>query len=89
MEQIDGVVKDLDQGTQGVQHVTALDFGAADPATVEQTMAGLFSSVNSKAPTTSQTATPLNNRYTGNANTQTTTAQNLTTSSSTTGVGGR
>ena len=40
MEQIDGVIQDLDQGTQGVQNVTALDFGAADPATVEQTLAG-------------------------------------------------
>ena len=88
MEQIEGVVKDLDQGDQGVQMVTAIDFGGADPATVESTMAGLFSSANSKAPTTSQTATPIGNRYTGNANSQTTTAQTLSTSSTTTGVGG-
>jgi type II secretory pathway component GspD/PulD (secretin) len=88
MEQIEGVVKDLDQGDQGVQMVTAIDIGGADPATVEQTMAGLFSSANSKAPTTTQTATPIGNRYTGNANSQTTTAQTLSTSSTTTGVGG-
>jgi len=88
MEQIEGVVKDLDQGDRGVQIVTAIDFGGADPATVEQTMAGLFSSANSKAPTTTQTATPIGNRYTGNANSQTTTAQTLNTTSSTTGVSG-
>jgi type II secretory pathway component GspD/PulD (secretin) len=80
MEQIDGVIKDLDQGTQGVQHVTALDFGGADPATVEQTMAGLFMSANSRnQQSSSQTQTPLANRYTGNANQQTTTAQTTTT----------
>jgi type II secretory pathway component GspD/PulD (secretin) len=80
MEQIKGVVEDLDQGTEGVQKVTALDFGGADPATVEQTLIGLFSSANSKAPTSTQTATPIGNRYTGNANSQTTTAQTLSTS---------
>jgi type II secretory pathway component GspD/PulD (secretin) len=85
MEQIDGVVKDLDQGDQGDQVLTALDFGGADPATVEQTMSGLFASSTSKAPTSTQTATPLANRYTGNANSMSTT----TTSSSTgTGAGG-
>jgi len=89
MEQISGVILDLDKGTQGVQHVTALDFGGADPATVQETMAGLFSSANSKAPSATQTATPIANRYTGTANSMTTTAQTLNTSSSTTGVGGR
>jgi type II secretory pathway component GspD/PulD (secretin) len=88
IEQIDGVIADLDQGTQGVQHVTALDFGGADPATVQETMAGLFSSANSKAPTATQTATPINNRYTGTANSMTTTAQTLSTSSTSTGVSG-
>ncbi len=84
MEQIDGVIKDLDQGTQGVQKVTALDFGGADPAAVEETMSGLFSSANSRTPTSTQTATPLGNRYQGNANSQSTTT---TTSSSTGSVG--
>jgi type II secretory pathway component GspD/PulD (secretin) len=88
MEQIKGVVEDLDQGTAGVQIVTAMDFGGADPATVEQTLLGLFASANSKAPTTSQTTTPIENRYTGNANTQSSTAQTLSTASSTTGTGG-
>jgi len=88
IEQIDGVIADLDKGTQGVQHVTAIDFGAADPATVQETMAGLFSSANSKAPTSTQTATPINNRYTGTANSMTTTAQTLSTSSTSTGVSG-
>jgi type II secretory pathway component GspD/PulD (secretin) len=88
MEQIKGVVEDLDQGAEGVQHVTALDFGGADPATVEQTMAALFSSANSKAPTSTQTATPIANRYTGNANSQSTTAQTLNSATGTTGSTG-
>jgi general secretion pathway protein D len=87
MKQIAGVIENLDTGNQGVQHVTALDFGAADPATVEQTLAGLFMSANSKNQQSStQTATPIANRYTGNANAQTTTAQTAATSSSTMGT---
>ena len=88
MVQIQGVIEDLDQGTQGVQHVTALDFGAADPATVQETLTGLFSSVNNSRSqqSTTQSATPIGNRYTGNANAQTTTAQSTTTSGA--GVGG-
>jgi type II secretory pathway component GspD/PulD (secretin) len=88
MVQIQGVVQDLDQGTEGVQHVTALDFGGADPATVQETMQGLFSSVNNSRnqQSATQSATPLANRYTGNANAQTTSAQSSTTSGS--GVGG-
>jgi type II secretory pathway component GspD/PulD (secretin) len=88
MEQIKGVIEDLDQGAEGVQHVTALDFGGADPATVEQTLIGLFSSANSKAPTSTQTTTPIGNRYTGNANSQSTTAQTLNSSTGTTGSTG-
>jgi type II secretory pathway component GspD/PulD (secretin) len=88
MDQIKGVVEDLDQGTQGVQKVTALDIGGADPATVQETLQGLFSSQNSRNPNTTQTATPLANRATGNANAQTTAAQNSATSGSTsTGTG--
>jgi type II secretory pathway component GspD/PulD (secretin) len=80
LDQVQRVVKDLDQGAQGVQLVTTLDFGAADPATVQETMAGLFSSANSRSQNTTQTATPLANRYTGNANSQTTSAQSASTS---------
>jgi len=83
LDQVQQVVKDLDQGTQGVQILTALDFGAADPSTVQETMAGLFSSANSRNQNTTQTATPLANRYTGNANSQTTSAQSSTTGGST------
>jgi type II secretory pathway component GspD/PulD (secretin) len=86
MEQIDGVVKDLDKGDQGVQIVTVIDFGGADPATVQETLAGLFSSATSKNQSSTLTATPLANRYTGNANSQSTTTQSTTGSSS--GIGG-
>ena len=82
LDQIQRVVKDLDQGAQGVKILTALDFGAADPSTVQEAMAGLFSSASSPSQNTTQTATPLANRYTGNANSQTTSAQSTSTSSS-------
>jgi type II secretory pathway component GspD/PulD (secretin) len=88
MKQIRGVIEDLDQGTQGVQRVTALDFGGADPATVEQTLTGLFASANAKAPTSTQTATAIGNRYTGAANAQTSAMQTLSTSTGTTGSTG-
>jgi len=88
MEQIKGVIEDLDQGTKGVQKVTALDLGAADPATAEQTLAGLFSSANnSRNQSSTQTQTPLANRYTGNANSQSTTTQTTGGGSSSLGTG--
>jgi len=80
MDQIQGVIKDLDEGPEGVQKVTALDFGGADPASVEETLSGLFATANGRTPSSTQTATPLANRYTGNANSQSTTAQTLSTS---------
>ena len=86
MEQIKGVIQGLDEGSEGVQKVTVIDFGAADPATVEQTLQGLFASANSKTPSSTTTATPIGNRYTGTANTMSTTAQTLSTASSTTGT---
>jgi type II secretory pathway component GspD/PulD (secretin) len=88
MEQIDGVIKDLDKGDAGDQIVTAIDFGAADPYTVQETMSGLFSSPNSKTANTTQTATPLSSRATGNANSQTTAAQSSAAGSGSTGTGG-
>ena len=88
MEQIKGVVEDLDQGNQGVQIVTALDIGGADPATVQETLQGLFQSANSRSPSSTTIATPLANRATGNANAQTTAAQNSATSGSTSGSTG-
>jgi type II secretory pathway component GspD/PulD (secretin) len=82
MDEVANVIKDLDQGNQGVQHVTALDFGGADPETVMETMTGLFQNANSRTPSTTQTQTPIGNRYTGNANSQSTAAQNANTSTS-------
>jgi len=88
MEQIKGVIEDLDTGTEGVQKVTALDFGGADPATVEQVLTGLFASANAKAPTSTQTATSIGNRAQGAAQAQTSTMQSLSTSTGTTGSTG-
>jgi type II secretory pathway component GspD/PulD (secretin) len=86
MEQIKRVVQDLDRGDQGVQRITALDFGGADAATVQATMAGLFSSANSSSASSAQTTTPLANRYTGNANSQSS-ATSTTASSGASGSG--
>ena len=87
MAEIEGVVKDLDEGNEGVQRVVALDFGAADPAQVYETLSGLFMSTTkpNQANSTTLTQTPLASRYTGNANAQTSTAQNAATSSSSLG----
>jgi type II secretory pathway component GspD/PulD (secretin) len=83
MSQIKDVIDTLDAGNMGVQHVTALDFGGADPATVQETMAGLFMSTSTgrNQQSTTQNQTPIANRYTGNANAQSTSAQNAATSS--------
>jgi type II secretory pathway component GspD/PulD (secretin) len=87
MAQIQAAVEVLDLGKEGVQHVTALDFGGADPATVEQAMTGLFLSANSKnQPSSTASQTPIGNRFIGNANSQTTTAQTAATSSTSMGA---
>jgi type II secretory pathway component GspD/PulD (secretin) len=87
MEQIDGVIKGLDEGGQGVQTVKVLDIGAADPATVETVLAGLFAPPNRPSSSSTLTETPLTSRYTGNANTQSSSAQSLTTGNTTGGTG--
>jgi len=74
MEQVKSIVQDLDRGGQGVQKLTALNFGGADAATVQETMSGLFSGANSRGTTSTLAATPLGNRYSGNANSQSTTS---------------
>jgi type II secretory pathway component GspD/PulD (secretin) len=88
MEQIQGVVEDLDKGGQGNKHVSILDFAGADPETVQLTMAAMFmtSTASRSSSSTTQTATPIGNRYTGNANAQSTTAQNQATSSASMGT---
>ena len=88
MEQIKKVVQELDRGGQGAQKITALDFGGADPGTVQETMSGLFSSANSSGTSSTTTATPLANRYTGNANSQSTTTSTASTASTTASLGG-
>lgn len=88
MEQLAGVIRDLDEGDQGVQQVSVIDFGGADPATVQETLAGLFQSTSGRSSqSTTQTQTPLASRYTGNANSQTTTAQSANSGGSSGGIG--
>ncbi len=87
MAEIEGVVKDLDEGNEGVQHVAAFDIGTADPAQVFETLSGLFMSTTkpNSANSTTLTQTPQTTRYTGNANAQTSAAQNAQTSTTSMG----
>jgi type II secretory pathway component GspD/PulD (secretin) len=80
MEQIKGMIADLDEGPMGVQHVFALPIDSADPASVQETMTSLFAGTQSRTQTTTTTA--LSARQTANNNSQ------ATTSSTTSGFGG-
>ncbi len=66
MVEIKGMIATLDEGNQGVTHVTAIALNSADPAAVQQTMAGLFQSASSSSSTQSTTA--LSARTQGNNN---------------------
>jgi type II secretory pathway component GspD/PulD (secretin) len=78
MKEIQGMIKELDEGTMGVQHVYALSLDSADPATVQETMTGLFggSGASSKAQSTTQTA--LSARATANASSQSSSSSTTT-----------
>lgn len=82
MEEIKGMIDDLDEGTMGVQHVFALPIDSADPASVQETMAGLFAGTGTAASKQTQTTTALSARETANAN-----SQSSTSSSTTSGFG--
>jgi hypothetical protein len=74
------MIAQLDEGTQGMTHVTAFHLGSADPAAVQQTMAGLLLSTGSSS--SQQTTTALSARTTGNNN-----SQSSSTTSTTSGFG--
>jgi type II secretory pathway component GspD/PulD (secretin) len=80
MVQIKGMIAQLDEGTTGMMHVTAIPLESADPAAVEQTITGLF--LNQGTASSSQTTTALSARTTGNNN-----SQSSSTTSSTSGFG--
>jgi type II secretory pathway component GspD/PulD (secretin) len=81
MEQIAGVIETLDKDPAMMQHVIAVKLNNADPVTVQAAMTALFSGQNTKAPTTTQNASPLATREQNNAQQQT------SSSSSTSGFG--
>jgi type II secretory pathway component GspD/PulD (secretin) len=87
MEQIAGVIKDLDEGNEGNQMVKVMDIGAADPATVENYLAGLFGSTSRPTTSSSQSQTALSARGQANNNSQATAVQSATTGSSSGGMG--
>jgi len=80
MVEIKGMIAALDEGNQGVMHVTAIRLEGADPAAVQQTVSGLFLSQGSSSSSTTTTA--LSARTQGNNNTQ-----SSSTSSTTSGFG--
>lgn len=79
MEEIAGMITNLDRDPRGQQHVIAFQLKNADPQTVQAAMTALFSGPNTKTPTTTSTSALVQR--------QTTAAQQQTTSTST-GLGG-
>ncbi|HUD47993.1 MAG TPA: secretin N-terminal domain-containing protein [Candidatus Baltobacteraceae bacterium] len=80
MVEINGMIAALDEGNQGMTYVTAIPLESADPAAVQQTMAGLFAGQG--ASSSSTTTTALSARTQGNNN-----SQSSSTTSSTSGFG--
>ncbi|MGA2175504.1 MAG: secretin N-terminal domain-containing protein [Verrucomicrobiota bacterium] len=87
MTEIRAMIADLDEGTQGVQHVFALPIDSADPASVQETMTGLFAGSGASSKQT-QTQTALSAREQSNANSQSTTTTSSSSSSFGTGASG-
>jgi type II secretory pathway component GspD/PulD (secretin) len=85
MVEIKGMIAQLDEGDRGMTHVTAFHLGSADPAAVQQTMAGLLLSTGSSS--SSQTTTALSARTTGNNNSQSTTSSSTASGFGTGGSG--
>ncbi|HEY3915785.1 MAG TPA: secretin N-terminal domain-containing protein [Verrucomicrobiae bacterium] len=81
MEEIKGMIAALDEGDTGVMKVTAFHLNNADPASVQQSMAGLF--LNQGNASSSTTSDAISARTTANVNSQST-----STSSSTSFFGG-
>ncbi len=88
MEEIAGVIRGLDEGNAGVQMVTAMPIGGADPATVQQALSILFYSANKPPTSSTTTSSVLTSRATANNNSQATTIQTQTTGMGTTGTTG-
>jgi general secretion pathway protein D len=78
MVEIKGMIAALDDGNQGMTRVSAIRLQSADPASVQQTISGLFLSQGSSS--SSQTSTALSARAQGNVN-----SQSSSTTSSTSG----
>ncbi len=85
MEEIKGMIDDLDEGTMGVQHVFALPIDSADPASVQETMTGLFAGTGTAASKQTQTQTALSAREQSNANSQSATTSTTSGFGTTTG----
>ena len=73
MVEIKGMIDALDEGNQGITHVTAISLDSADPASVQQTIRSLF--LNTGTASSSQTTTALSARTQGNNNSQSSSPQ--------------
>jgi hypothetical protein len=76
MDEIKGMITALDEGDSGNMKVTAFHLNNADPASVQQSMAGLF--LNQGSASSSQTSTALSAREQGNVNSQSTSTSSTT-----------
>jgi type II secretory pathway component GspD/PulD (secretin) len=85
MVEIKGMIAALDEGNQGMTHVTAIALETADPADVQQTLAGLFLSTGSSS--SSQTTTALSARAQANNNSQSSSTSSTSFSIGTGGSG--
>jgi type II secretory pathway component GspD/PulD (secretin) len=87
MEQITGMIEELDKNPAMVQHVHAIVLNNADPVTVQAAMTALFAGANTKASTTTQNTSALQSRETSAAQSQTTTSSSTSGFGSSTGGG--
>jgi type II secretory pathway component GspD/PulD (secretin) len=86
MEEIKGMIEDLDDGSMGVQKVYALSLDSADPASVQETMAGLFAGTGASSKSQSTTQSALSARESANANSQSSSSSSVSFGSSGSGT---
>jgi hypothetical protein len=80
MEQITGMIQELDSNPAMIQHVIAIKLNNADPVTAQAALTALFAGQNTKTATSTQNESALAQR-------QQSAAQSQTTSSTTSGFG--
>jgi hypothetical protein len=83
MEQIAGVVQELDENPRGKQSLISFDIDHADPVAVQAAFTALFAGPNTKSSTSTQNQSVLQSRAQADAQ-----QQSSTTTTGSTGLGG-